>query len=55
MVSFFSALGKIQGHKCSAFIANLGQMEECFSMTPSVKPLGLISATFAPIGMLDMG
>jgi hypothetical protein len=44
----FSALGPI---KCSAFISNLGQIEISFSMsalTPSVKPLGLIS-TFASI------
>jgi hypothetical protein len=52
----FSALGPIQGHKVLAFISNLGQIEKIFSisaLTPSVKPLGLIS-TFAPIRMLDL-
>jgi hypothetical protein len=41
----------------SAFISNFGRIEKFFSssaLTPSVKPLGLIS-TFAPIGVLDLG
>jgi len=49
-------LGPIQGHKVLAFISNLGQIENILSipaLTPSVKPLGLIS-TFAPIRMLDL-
>jgi hypothetical protein len=53
----FSALGPIEGHKVQHFFSNLGQIEKFFSisaLTPSVKPLGLIS-TFAPIGMLDLG
>jgi hypothetical protein len=52
MVSFFSAVGPVQGHKTSAFISNLGQIEKFFSISPltaTVKPLGLIS-TFAAIG-----
>jgi len=56
-VSFFSALGPIQGHKSSAFTNSLGQIENIFSifsLDPSVKPLRLIS-TFAPLGMLDLG
>jgi len=39
-----------------AFISNFGQIEKIFScsvLTPSVKPLALIS-TFAPIGTLDL-
>ncbi len=41
-----------------SIFCSLGQIEEEFfffplsALTPSVKPLGLIS-TFAPIGMLD--
>jgi hypothetical protein len=39
------------------FISNLGQIEKIFfsisALTPSVKPLGLIS-TFAAKGMLDL-
>ncbi len=41
----------------SAFINNLGQVDKLFpssALTPSVRPLGLIS-TFATIGMLDLG
>jgi hypothetical protein len=40
----------------STFISKLGQIEKIFSssdLTPSVKPLGLIS-TFASIGMFDL-
>jgi hypothetical protein len=55
---FFPGLGPIQGLKSSALISNLGQIEKFLlsssALTPSVKPLGLIS-TFAPIGMLDLG
>jgi hypothetical protein len=53
----FSSLGANTRPKNSAFTSNLGQIENFFSisaLTPSVKPLGLIS-TFAPIGMLDLG
>jgi hypothetical protein len=53
----FSALGPIQGHKSSAFISSLGQIEKFFfsisALTPSVRLWRLIS-TFAPIGMLDL-
>ncbi len=52
----FFSLGANTRPQCSAFISNLGQIEKLFSMsalTPTVKPLGLIS-TFAPIGMLDL-
>jgi hypothetical protein len=51
----FSALGPIHGHKAQHLLIGWGQIEKIFSisaLTPSVKPLGLIS-TFAPIGMLD--
>jgi hypothetical protein len=40
---FFQPWGPIEGHKSSAFISNLGQIEKIFSisaLTPSVKPLG---------------
>jgi hypothetical protein len=50
MVSFFQPWDQYKTIK-------LGQIEFFFStsaLTPSVKPLGLIS-TFAPIGMLDWG
>ncbi len=56
MVSFFPALGPIQGHKVQHYF-NFGQIEKIFSssaLTPNVKPLGLIS-TLASIGMLDLG
>jgi hypothetical protein len=43
----FPALGPIQDHKVQHLFV-LGPL------TPSVKPLGLIS-TFASIGMLDLG
>jgi len=51
-------LGKIQGHNVQHLVLTWGQMEEFFPMsalTPGVKPLGLISSTFAAIGMLDLG
>jgi len=62
MVSFFSALGPIEGHKVQhLFINDLGgQIEKIFkNFSPWTdswckKPLGLIS-TVAPIGMLDLG
>jgi hypothetical protein len=57
MVSFFSPLGPIQGHIVQHLLLTLGRLKSFFSMsalTPTVKPLGLIS-TFAPIGMLDLG
>jgi len=56
----FSALGLIiHGHKVQHLLVTCGQIEKKNSlsaMTPSVKPLGLIS-TFAPIEieMLDLG
>jgi hypothetical protein len=53
----FSTLGLIQGHKVQHLLVTCGQIEIFFSLsalTPSVKPLGLIS-TFAPIEMLDLG
>ncbi len=60
MVSFFSASGPIQGpiqgHKVQHSLITWGRLKILFSisaMTPSVKPVGLIS-TFAPIGMLDL-
>jgi hypothetical protein len=34
MVSFFSALGPIQGHKVQHFISNLGQIEKFLSISP---------------------
>jgi len=52
----FSALGPIQGHKVQHLLV-LGADQIFFSistLTPSVKPLGLIS-TFEPIEMLDLG
>jgi hypothetical protein len=57
-VSFFFSLGANTRPQNSAFSSsNLGQIEKFLlvsALTPSVKPLGLIS-TFAPIGMLDLG
>jgi hypothetical protein len=53
---FFQPLCQYKGHKTSAFISNLGQIEKFFSISPltaTVKPLGLIS-TFASIGILDL-
>jgi len=53
MLSFFQPWGQYKAIK--VFISNFGQIEKIFSssaLTPSVKPLGLIS-TFASIGMLD--
>jgi hypothetical protein len=50
MVSFIQPWGQYKAIK-------LGQIEKFLfisALTPSVKPLGLIS-TFAPIGMLDLG
>jgi hypothetical protein len=57
MVSFFSALGTIRGHKVQHLLVAWGRLKIFFSisaLTPGVKPLRLIS-TFAPIGMLDLG
>jgi hypothetical protein len=54
--SFFSPLGPIQGHKVQHLLVTWGRLKIFFcvsALTPSVKPLGLIS-TFAPIGMLDL-
>jgi hypothetical protein len=56
-ILFFSLGGQYKAIKSLAFISNLGQIEKFLkkisALTPSVKPLGLIS-TFAPIGMLDL-
>jgi len=52
----FSPLGPIQGHRVQHLLVTRGRLKMFFSisaLTPSVKPLGLIS-TFAPIGMLDL-
>ncbi len=57
IVSFFSALRPIQGHKVQHLLVALGQIENIYSISafnPSAKPLGLIS-TFAPIGLLGLG
>jgi hypothetical protein len=43
MVSFFSALGPIQGHKVQHLLVTLGRLKRFFlvqPLTPSVKPLG---------------
>jgi len=56
MVSFFKPWGQIHGHKVQHLLVTWGTLKSFFSipvLTPSVKPLGLIS-TFAPIGMLDL-
>jgi hypothetical protein len=56
MVSFFLPWGQYKAIMFRNY-TNLGQIEKKKSMsalTPSVKPLGLIS-TCAPIGMLDLG
>jgi hypothetical protein len=53
----FPALGPIEGHKVQHLLVTLGRLKRFFSslaLTPSVKPLGLIS-TFVSIGMLDLG
>jgi hypothetical protein len=53
----FSALGPIEGHKVQHLLVTWGRLKSIFSisaLTPSLKPLGLIS-TFSPIGMLDLG
>jgi len=55
----FSALGLIiQGHKVQNLLVTCGQIDFFFfvllAMTPSVKPLGLIS-TFAPIEIEMLG
>jgi hypothetical protein len=58
MVSFFFQLwGQYKAIKSLAFISSWGRLKSFFpisALTPSVKPLGLVS-TFAPIGMLDLG
>jgi hypothetical protein len=51
MVSFFQALGPIQGHKVRYLLVLGGRLKSFFSisaLTPNVKPLELIS-TIAPI------
>jgi hypothetical protein len=53
-ILFFQPWGRYKAIKFS----NLGQIEKIFyfflsALTPSVKPLGLIS-TFAPIGMVEL-
>jgi len=56
LVSFFSALGPIQGHKVQHLLV-LEASERFFSipaLTHSVKLFRLISI-FAPIEMLDLG
>jgi len=56
MVLFFSALGPIDSHKIQHLLVTWGRLKKFFSitaLTPSVKPLGLIS-TLASIGMLDL-
>jgi hypothetical protein len=53
MVSFFQPLGQ---YKAQHLLVTWGRLKIIFcisALTPSVKPLGLIS-TFAPIGMLDI-
>ncbi len=55
-VLVFSPLGAIQGHKVQDLLVTWGRLKIFFcvsALTPSVKPLGLIS-TFAAIGMLDL-
>jgi len=57
MVSFFQPWGQFKAIKVKHLLVTWGRLEFFFSisdLTPSVKPLGLIS-TFAPIGMLDLG
>jgi len=55
---FKKALRPIQWHKVQLLLlvawARLNFFFSISALTPSVKPLGLIS-TFAPIGMLDLG
>jgi len=49
MVSFFSALGPIQGHKVPHLLVTRGQIErfkKISASTPSVKPLGLVDFNF---------
>ncbi len=56
MVLVFSPLGSIQGHNVRHLLVTWGRLKIFFcvsALTPSLKPLGLIS-TFAPIGMLDL-
>jgi len=56
MVFLFSSLGPIQGHNVQHLLITWGRLKNIFSisdLTPSVKPLGLIS-TFAPIELLDL-
>ncbi len=52
-IGFPYLIGPIQGHKSSAFISNLGQIEKIFFSCFSLDSLGLIS-TFSPLGMLDL-
>jgi hypothetical protein len=51
-------MGPIQGHKVQHLLITWGRLKRFFfslsALTPSVKPLGMIS-TFSPIGMLDLG
>jgi hypothetical protein len=57
MVSFFELWGQYKAIKVQHLLVTWGRLKSFFSisaLTPSVKPLGLIS-TFAPIGMLDLG
>jgi hypothetical protein len=57
MVYSFLPWSQYKAIEFSIYDTNFGQIENIFSspaLTPSVKPLGLIS-TFAPIGMLDLG
>jgi hypothetical protein len=56
LVLVFSPLGPIQGHKVQHLLVTWGRLKIFFcvsALTPSVKPLGVIS-TFEPIGMLDL-
>jgi len=46
MVSFFQPWGQIQGHNVQHLLVTWGRLKSFFSMpalTPSVKPLGMIS------------
>jgi hypothetical protein len=57
MVSSFEPWGEYKAIKCGIYLCPWGRLKSYFSLsalTPSVKPVGLIS-TFAPIGMLGLG
>jgi hypothetical protein len=53
----FLALGPIQGHKVQHLLVMWGQIEKIFSisaLTHSVKYLGVLISTFAPIEMHNL-